>query len=190
MKKLLAIAIVFMFFMVAFIRLYGCATAPIIIPEAVTRVATCSFADGIDCLKCHDFRTVVAPWYSPDGKLNHFEIILPEGVDIDFSLMTHVRSVNPKSPVEDQVCRIVFSEFVKETGLWTIHVIFNKFSAWGSPPLPPLALVRVISADPSTKDVQSDRLFWIYNGKGMPEQVTEEEMDLYIESLSKTFPSA
>jgi len=130
---------------------------------------------------------VVAPWYSPDGKLNHFELILPEGVNIDFSTMTHIRSINPKSPVEDQVCRLVFSEFDSDTKLWTIHVIFNKF---GLPPLPPLALVRVISADPSTKDVQSDRLFWIYNGKGIPESVDEEEMDLYIESLSKTFPSA
>ena len=51
MKKSLVIAIIFMFFMVSFIRLYGCVTAPIINPVEITKAITCPIADDIDGLR-------------------------------------------------------------------------------------------------------------------------------------------
>ena len=178
MKKLLAIAIVFMIFIVAFIRLQGCASIP-----DITGVPTCGKGNGVSCLKCHDFRVDVVPWYDSIGNTGHVEVILPEGININWNYITNSYVVNPKSDGRDWVCRHVYA--VYEKGIWTVQILYNRWSDSNQPPAPPLCIAQIVSRNPSdaTGTVPADKLFWIYR-RGMPEQVTENEIDLFILGLS------
>jgi len=159
---------------------YGCANIEVVkADQDVIKTPTCSFADGIDCQKCHDFYIAVAPFYNPDKTIHYFEMILPEGVEIDWATMTYSDILNPKSKGADWVTKYIFSAYDEDTGVWTLHIIYNHWNQAYAPPKPPLALVRVISQNPSNMLVEANRQFWIYS-RGMPIEVTEGELDAWL----------
>ena len=181
MEKLLAIiAIVFMFFMVAFIRLYGCATVPVIDPVEITGTISCPYADDITCQKCHTWKKEVANWHNPEtGKLGKVEIILPENVDIDFNTGQTV-IINPDSLGKDWICENVFYKFSDD--LYTLQTLYDRWSLSHLPPPPPLALINMIYYPSLNSKIPDEIRYWIYR-KGVPVEVDKEESDLYIDGL-------
>ena len=182
MKRLLAVAIVFMIYVYLFIRLFGCAPTPIAKPD-VTGVPTCGKGNGVSCLKCHDFRVVTVPWHDSENNTKYVEIILPEGVDIDWESSRQTIVINPERVSTDWVIRNVFVRADPETGLWIINVIYEPWCEADKPPMPPLCLVQYTTDNPSVPGIMLDTWFWIYR-RGMPEEVTEDEIDLFILGLS------
>ena len=171
MKKLLAIAIVFMFFMIAFIRLYGCSSVPIINLTEITKTISCPFADDINCQKCHTWKKEIIDWHNPEtDKVGKVEIILPEGVDIDFNTGQTI-IINPNSSSKDWICENVFHDS------YSISVLYNKWNLSYLPPTPPIALINIISSN-GTKVFK----YWIYKN-GVQVEVDKKEADLYIVGL-------
>ena len=150
----------------------GCSSIKVNPPPDITRTVSCPIADDITCQKCHTWKKVVAPHYDPNGKLNHFEMILPSGVDIDFAKMDSANVINPKSPGTTWVCQYVFLGLDQDNAR-IMHIIYSKYGVSYRPPNPPLCLIQVS---------RDQKLFWIYHN-GVPVEVEKAEFELYILSL-------
>lgn len=164
------------------IGFFGCARIDVKKSDTdITKTISCPIADDINCQKCHDFKIVSAPWHDAKNVMHYFELILPETIEIDFEKCTHIVLVNSGFNYKDWVWKNVFAEL--EDNIWTFHLIYYKQSDFNTPPDTILCLIRVISANPLDKNVSADKLFWIYKN-GIPIEVTEKEIDLFILGFS------
>ena len=179
MKLSLIIAIIFMFFMVSFIRLYGCKTASVINPVEITKAISCPIADDITCQKCHAWKKVIADWHNPEtGRLGKLEIILPEDIDIDFnSGRTFI--INSTSPGKDWICEHIFYRF--SDGLFAVQTMYNHWSIASEPPMPPLALTNHVYQSLDNEEPMIAQ-YWIYQN-GVPIPAKKSDFTLYILSL-------